>query len=77
MILGHLTRMAVWNLKRSWNTELPTVDKLARFSEGMARLADAEEVLDILASADRPSLPSGPLFAAAEANERGRDAVAF
>lgn len=77
IIFGHLTRMAVWNLRKDWDSGLPTKEKLELFAQALTRLADPEQLLDHLASGKRVSAPAGPLFATAESNERTRDAVAF
>jgi hypothetical protein len=77
IIFGHLTRMAIWNLRKAWDTKLPTAEKLKRFAEAVSALADPEELLKRLHSGRRPYTPSGPLFSAATALERTRDAVAF
>jgi len=77
IIFGHLTRMAVWNLRKSWDCSPLTAEKLERFAQALTRLADPEELLDHFASGKRVSAAAGPLFAAAESNERSRDAVTF
>lgn len=77
IIFGHLTRMAVWNLRKGWDAGLSTAEKLERFAHALRKLADPEQVLDHLASHKRVSAPAGPLFQTAESNERIRDAVAF
>ncbi|WP_025030863.1 DUF1156 domain-containing protein [Nitratireductor aquibiodomus] len=77
IIFGHLTRMAVWNLRKGWDAEVPTAEKLERFSQALARLADPEQLLDELETGRQISAPAGPLFVTAESNERNRDAVAF
>ena len=56
---GHLTRMAVWNLRGSWQRQLTMREKLARVAEGVAALGGAEDALRILsdtkiAEADSP-----------------------
>ena len=35
IIFGHLTRMAVWNLRKSWDRNLPTVEKLELFAQSI------------------------------------------
>jgi putative DNA methylase len=78
IMFGHLTRMAIWHLRKGWNRQLITAEKLERFSQALTRLADPEQLLDLLASSDKQvPVPAGPLFATAEWNERTRDAVAF
>lgn len=77
IIFGHLTRMAVWKLRKGWDRSLPIAEKLERFAQTITQLADPETLLDHLASGDQVPVPAGPLFAMAESNERSRDAVAF
>jgi adenine-specific DNA methylase len=77
IIFGHLTRMAVWNLRQSWDPSLPTGEKLDRFAQALTQLADPEELLERLASGKPVSAPAGPLFTAAESEQRTRDAVSF
>ena len=77
IVFGHLTRMAVWNLRKGWDRSAPTAEKLERFAQAIMQLADPEELLHRLASGKRVPVPAGPLFATAESNERSRDAVAF
>lgn len=77
IVFGHLTRMAVWNLRKSWDSALPTAQKLNRFAQALADIADPEAAVD-RAAAEKPVLaPAGPLFAAVESIARNRDAVAF
>lgn len=77
MIFGHLTRMAVWNLRKEWDQTLPTTEKLERFAEAIRVLADPEELLERLATGKRATTATGPLFTAADSKEKARDAVAF
>ncbi len=77
IIYGHLTRMAVWKLRKGWDRSLPTAKKLERFAQALTRLADPDEVLGQLESGKRAAAPVGPLFATVESNERARDAAAF
>ncbi|RME90372.1 MAG: DUF1156 domain-containing protein [Verrucomicrobia bacterium] len=77
IIFGHLTRMAVWNLRKGWDSALPIGEKLDRFADALGQLADPEEVSACVVCDKRVSAPAGPLFAAAESRERARDAVAF
>ena len=50
--LGHVTRMAVWTLRESWNRHAATGAKLARVRRAMHDLASVEGVLELLESAD-------------------------
>lgn len=77
IIFGHLTRMAVWNLRKGWDPGSPTAEKIECFAQAVTQLADPEKLLDHLASGKRVSVPAGPLFATAESDERTRNAVAF
>ena len=77
IIFGHLTRMAIWNLRSAWNSDLPTHEKLERFGQAVTDLADPEQLVDQLDSGTRAAAPAGPLFAAAESEGRTRDAVSF
>jgi adenine-specific DNA methylase len=77
IIFGHLTRMAVWNLRKDWKRNLPTSEKLQRFAHALTQLADPEQLLAHLTSGKRKPVPGGALFAAAESQERTRDAVSF
>lgn len=75
IIYGHLTRMAIWNLKKEWEAALPTDEKLERFAEAVRRLADPEALLGRLAAAPPVCVPAGPLFSTT--TQKTRDAVAF
>ena len=77
IVFGHLTRMAIWNLRKEWDPEQPVDKKLERFADAVSGLADPEELLDNLNAAPHESAPIGPLFSAATTLKRTRDAVAF
>jgi adenine-specific DNA methylase len=77
IIFGHLTRMAVWNLRERWDRTITTTEKLDRFTQAVARLADPEQLLERLTSGKRVSAPAGPLFATVECTRRTSDAAAF
>jgi hypothetical protein len=75
--LGHITRMAIWQLRPSWNLALPTVEKLAVFRKTMNALATLENVTQGLARLKVPRYAMiGDLFAEQQAKELA-DAVAF
>ena len=77
IIFGHLTRMAIWNLRKDWDRGLRTAEKLDRIARRVKQLADPEELLGRLPS-DRPApTSSGPPFASAATTTRTRDASAF
>jgi len=77
IVFGHLTRMAIWNLRKDWNAERPVHEKLERFAEAVCCLADHKRVLDDLDAAPPACVPVGPLFASATASRRTLDGVAF
>jgi hypothetical protein len=77
IIFGHLTRMAVWNLRKDWDRALPTGKRLERFAQEVTKLSDHEQLLQHLASGKAESVPAGTLFSVADSQERMRDAVAF
>lgn len=77
IIFGHLTRMAIWNLAKSWDTGISTKAKLDVFGQAIARLADPEQLLKAVQSGKRAFDPAGPLFTAAFSKKRTGHAVAF
>jgi hypothetical protein len=77
VIFGHLTRMAVWNLRKRWDRTDRTNAKLQRFAKAVADLADPEAILDRLMSSRMVIASAGPLFAAARPTETSHDAVTF
>lgn len=74
---GHLTRMAIWNLRPSWNAELPVADKLALFDKAISAFGDPNHILAMIEAAPvRRALPSPPT--AQDNDSRGTlDAVSF
>jgi hypothetical protein len=75
--LGHITRMAIWRLRPSWDASLPTEEKLAIFKQAMDALATVEEVSERLQRVKAPDARIvGGLFAEEEERELA-DAVAF
>lgn len=75
--LGHITRMAIWRLRPSWDARLPTAKKLAVFRAAMDALATVEKVSQELEALKSPPSPLiGGLFAVRD--RRGLvDAVTF
>lgn len=77
MIFGHLTRMAIWNLRKKWDAAQPTNIKLVQFAQTVLRLADPDELLRHLMADPAPRVPPGRLFLQAAKSHRIRDAVVF
>jgi putative DNA methylase len=75
IVFGHMTRMAVWNLRPHWDATLPTSDKLSLIGKTLVGIGSYQSVIDVLVSPDAnvtPSIQALPLFTRDE-----RDAVAF
>jgi putative DNA methylase len=76
IIFGHLTRMAIWNLRQRWETNSSTKTKLADFAAAFAALGHCERIVEAFmssgAATGAPSVNNLPLFFMEE-----RDAVAF
>lgn len=77
IIFGHLTRMAIWNLRKDWDSNLTTAEKLARFASTVTALAEPGELLELLKTRTGTPSPAGPLFSSLRFEERSRDAVSF
>ncbi len=43
---GHLTRMTVWRLRQAWDASLPTDERVRRFANELASLADVASVVE-------------------------------
>jgi hypothetical protein len=75
--LGHITRMAIWKLRPSWDAALTAEIKLEIFRKAMDALATVENVTKRLEGVKVPRFPMiGSLFAEQEESELA-DAVAF
>ncbi len=75
--LGHITRMAIWQLRPLWDAAVPAKKKLEIFRKAMNALATVENVtkrLDVLKVSQ--AAMTGGLFAEEEERELA-DAVAF
>ena len=77
IVFGHLTRIAVWRLRLTWNRNLPTVEKIEALRDQMNRFGDPDELAGSAGIAD--PLPDLPLFTpvAAEFEEGSHSAVSF
>ena len=76
-LLGHITRMAIWRLRPSWDATLPAENKLESFRKAMNALATVENVTKRLEGVKIPRVAmAGGLFAEQEQRELA-DAVAF
>jgi len=62
---GHLTRMAIWNLRKSWNPIMPAAARLERFADAIAEYGEPQSLIDAYAKLKRPipaSTTELPLF---------------
>ena len=74
IVFGHLTRLAVWNLRRGWDASLPTAPKVAAFAASVAGVGSP----DTITAAALPATSSpGPLFAATIHDQEEHYAVPF
>jgi hypothetical protein len=74
---GHLTRMAIWNLRQDWEPDRPMREKLARFAEGVFRLGSVEEILGLL-DEEKLAENAPPLYVVATPSMgEALDAVSF
>jgi hypothetical protein len=75
--LGHITRMAIWQLRPTWDAALPAEEKLEVFRKTMNGLATVEMVTERLPGVKVPLFGMiGGLFGVEEERELA-DAVAF
>lgn len=75
LAFGHITRMAIWGLRPTWNAARPTAAKLATIRAAMDTLAIVEDVRKAL---DRVKLVSAPGVCTHNDEDREEaDAVAF
>ena len=56
IIYGHLIRMAIWNLRKEWNSTLPVKPKLVLVAGQMPSLPRTEEVESVLANREYSTL---------------------
>ena len=77
IVFGHLTRMAVWKLRKRWNRGLPTKKKLAAFAEAVFAFGTAEQLVERVAT-DQPRVPlQGSLYVADASEEEAYSAIPF
>jgi hypothetical protein len=48
IVYGHLTRMGIWNLRKTWDTGAPTSQRLARFAQALTAICKPQVVIDSL-----------------------------
>ena len=76
IILGHLTRIAVWELRNTWDPSLSTSEKIAALRDEMMRYGDPDELARLVARPER--VGDLPLFAPTATHPQGiHSAVSF
>jgi adenine-specific DNA methylase len=77
IVFGHVTRLAVWMLRPSWDASQPTAKKLALVADAMTAFGDLPALIERCRTLASPNPQPGRLFAHATRAERSRNAVAF
>jgi adenine-specific DNA methylase len=77
---GHLARMAIWNLRGSWESDTDVGSRMNAARMALREMASQDQVLAIAADAleeGRPEAELGPLFAVGERRWEYGDDVTF
>ena len=77
IIFGHVTRIAVWTLRPSWDAGRPTGEKLALVAAAFAAFGDLTTLVERCRTLPTPDPRPGRLFATVTREERKRNAVSF
>ncbi len=77
IMLGHLTRMAVWNLREGWDRGVKISKKLDRFALAVRQIADAEALLGRMPAGGARPRSSRILLTAPDSPTRSRGAATF
>ncbi len=75
IVYGHLTRMAVWELRKGWSSTLPTVKRLSLFRAEIDAFGEAQAIIDGLVKSQHAApdaVISIPVF-----SQEIRDAISF
>lgn len=75
IVYGHITRMAVWELRGKWRKDLPAVERLDAFATKVGAFGDLQTLIDRLGKAKAAvsdMIEATPLF-----SRKKSDAVAF
>ncbi len=77
IVFGHLTRIAVWQIRTDWDRSLSTRDKILALRERMTRFGDPDEIA--VCAVDAEPAEDLPLFALPAARSGGgaHSAVSF
>lgn len=64
IVYGHLTRMAVWNLRNGWDRARRTRDKLSAFAAALDQLGEPERIVALIDQKKPTSVSDAPLLSA-------------
>jgi putative DNA methylase len=74
---GHAVRMAIWNLRKEWQADKTTKERLTRFAQTIAAFGDLDSVIRQLRPAQKVAPPLVPPAAPIPKKQRSRDAVSI
>ena len=74
IVFGHLTRLAVWSLRQSWDETLPTAQRIAAFDDSVASLGAPDSIIGAVQPA---GISPGPLFETAIRDSEEHYAIPF
>ena len=77
IIFGHLTRMAVWKLRKEWDSASSTPEKLASVGNAISKLPNPDELLTLLAQRPGELAYNGRLTSKSQSDKRRLNAVSF
>ena len=77
ILFGHLTRLAIWRLRTTWDSGAATENKMEKFAKAMVALGDPVELADIAWTSPRRKNSAGPLFSVTQCRPEIDDAVSF
>ena len=72
IVFGHLTRMAIWELRAAWSRTRPTPEKIAAFRNRMTAHGDPDE---LARRAPRPGTADGPSPVLAPSSDKRRRGI--
>ena len=77
IVLGHLTRMAIWKLHESWDNTQSIAQKITVFAGVLSTLGYPDHVMNLVETGRSKKVMLEPLLSAMKPDEDMRDAVSF
>jgi hypothetical protein len=77
IVFGHLTRIAIWSLRKKWDVHRRTNDKLALIAEAMCSFGDPEQLAAFTGMPTIAAEPEPVLYEVSTRPVKARDAVTF